>query len=51
MVTIAFGFVVEYGVVEWQGLTGGQNGMMNIPYPAVGAGRWASVACRLRRSP
>jgi ABC-type branched-subunit amino acid transport system ATPase component/ABC-type branched-subunit amino acid transport system permease subunit len=36
MVTIAFGFVVEYGVVEWQGLTGGQNGMMNIPYPAIG---------------
>ena len=37
MVTIAFGFVVEYSVVEWEALTGGQNGLMNIPYPAVGA--------------
>ena len=36
MVTIAFGFVVEYSVVEWEGLTGGQNGLMNIPYPAFG---------------
>src|SRR5512132_524185 len=36
MVTIAFGFVVEYSVVEWERLTGGQNGLMNIPYPAVG---------------
>src|SRR3954471_20416102 len=24
MVTIAFGFVVEYGIVEWERLTGGQ---------------------------
>jgi ABC-type branched-subunit amino acid transport system ATPase component/ABC-type branched-subunit amino acid transport system permease subunit len=37
MVTIAFGFVVEYSVVEWERLTGGQNGLMNIPYPAAGA--------------
>ena len=37
MVTIAFGFVVEYSVVEWEGLTGGQNGLTNIPYPAIGA--------------
>ena len=36
MVTIAFGFVVEYSVVEWERLTGGQNGLMNIPYPALG---------------
>ena len=36
MVTIAFGFVVEYSVVEWEGLTGGQNGLMNIPYPSFG---------------
>ena len=36
MVTIAFGFVVEYSVVEWERLTGGQNGLMNIPYPAFG---------------
>ena len=37
MVTIAFGFVVEYSIIEWQGLTGGQNGLMNIPHPAFGA--------------
>jgi len=36
MVTIAFGFVVEYGIVEWERLTGGQNGITNIPYPAIG---------------
>src|SRR5690349_20938327 len=35
MVTIAFGLVVEYGVVEWERLTGGQNGITNIPHPAV----------------
>ena len=34
MVTIAFGFVVEYSAVEWEGVTGGQNGLMNIPYPS-----------------
>jgi ABC-type branched-subunit amino acid transport system ATPase component/ABC-type branched-subunit amino acid transport system permease subunit len=33
MVTIAFGFVVEQGAAEWKGLTGGWNGMMNIPAP------------------
>ncbi|HEX6137919.1 MAG TPA: branched-chain amino acid ABC transporter ATP-binding protein/permease [Casimicrobiaceae bacterium] len=37
MVTIAFGFVVEYSAVEWESVTGGQNGLMNIPYPAFGA--------------
>ncbi len=31
MVTIAFGFVVENGASEWKGLTGGQNGIMNVP--------------------
>ena len=31
MVTIAFGFIVEHGAVEWSGLTGGQNGIMGIP--------------------
>ena len=36
MVTIAFGFVVEYSVVEWESLTGGQNGLMSIPYPSFG---------------
>jgi ABC-type branched-subunit amino acid transport system ATPase component/ABC-type branched-subunit amino acid transport system permease subunit len=35
MVTIAFGFVVEHVAVEWRGLTGGQNGIMGIPSPAV----------------
>lgn len=34
MVTIAFGFIVEYGAIEWSGLTGGANGLMNIPHPA-----------------
>ncbi|HYU15123.1 MAG TPA: branched-chain amino acid ABC transporter ATP-binding protein/permease, partial [Candidatus Acidoferrum sp.] len=36
MVTIAFGFIVEHGATEWRGLTGGANGVMNIPPPAVG---------------
>ena len=36
MVTIAFGFIVEHGATEWRGLTGGANGLMNIPPPAVG---------------
>ena len=31
MVTIAFGFIVEHGAVEWRGLTGGQNGIMGDP--------------------
>jgi ABC-type branched-subunit amino acid transport system ATPase component/ABC-type branched-subunit amino acid transport system permease subunit len=35
MVTIAFGFVVEQGAVEWQGLTGGWNGLSGIPGPSV----------------
>ena len=33
MVTIAFGFVVEQGVAEWRGLTGGWNGLIGIPAP------------------
>jgi ABC-type branched-subunit amino acid transport system ATPase component/ABC-type branched-subunit amino acid transport system permease subunit len=33
MVTIAFGFVVEFTLVEWESVTGGQNGVMNIPMP------------------
>jgi branched-chain amino acid transport system ATP-binding protein len=33
MVTIAFGFIVEFGAVEWRDLTGGANGLMNIPRP------------------
>ncbi len=35
MVTIAFGFVVEQGAVEWSGLTGGWNGLLGIPPPSV----------------
>jgi ABC-type branched-subunit amino acid transport system ATPase component/ABC-type branched-subunit amino acid transport system permease subunit len=34
MVTIAFGFVVEQGAAEWQGLTGGWNGLAGIPSPS-----------------
>ena len=30
MITIAFGFIVEHGAVEWRELTGGQNGLMGI---------------------
>jgi ABC-type branched-subunit amino acid transport system ATPase component/ABC-type branched-subunit amino acid transport system permease subunit len=33
MVTIAFGFVVEQSAAEWQGLTGGWNGLSGIPSP------------------
>ena len=36
MITIAFGFVVENGIVEWRSLTGGQNGIMGISAPALG---------------
>ena len=35
MVTIAFGFIVENGAVEWRGLTGGQNGIMGIAAPSL----------------
>jgi len=31
MVTIAFAFIIEQGAVEWRDLTGGANGLMNIP--------------------
>jgi len=31
MITIAFAFIVEHGAVEWRELTGGANGLMNIP--------------------
>ncbi len=36
MVTIAFGFIVEHGAIEWAALTGGQNGLI-VP-PAEGLG-------------
>ena len=31
MVTIAFAFVVEHGLVEWKTLTGGANGLSGLP--------------------
>lgn len=31
MMTIAFAFVVEHGLVEWKSLTGGANGMAGLP--------------------
>ena len=37
MVTIAFGFVIENLAVEWKSVTGGQNGIMGVPQPALGA--------------
>jgi branched-chain amino acid transport system ATP-binding protein len=41
MVTIAFGFIVEQGAVEWSGLTGGWNGLIGIPTPSVGGYKFA----------
>jgi branched-chain amino acid transport system ATP-binding protein/branched-chain amino acid transport system permease protein len=35
MVTIAFGFIVQNGAVEWRSLTGGANGINNIPPPSL----------------
>ncbi|HYP84705.1 MAG TPA: branched-chain amino acid ABC transporter ATP-binding protein/permease [Variovorax sp.] len=37
MVTIAFGFIVEHATIEMGGLTGGQNGIMGIAAPSLGA--------------
>ncbi len=37
MITIAFGFVVEHSIVEMRSLTGGQNGIMGIAGPSLGA--------------
>ncbi len=36
MITIAFGFIVENGIIEAGTLTGGQNGIMGITGPALG---------------
>jgi len=35
MVTIAFGFIVQNGAIEWKSLTGGANGLSNIPPPSL----------------
>ncbi|HMH51642.1 MAG TPA: ATP-binding cassette domain-containing protein, partial [Candidatus Acidoferrum sp.] len=36
MVTIAFGIIVEHGLIEWDALTQGFGGIANIPRPRVG---------------
>ena len=36
MMTIAFAFIVEHVTIEWRGVTGGQNGLMNIAQPGLG---------------
>ncbi len=36
MITIAFSFIVQHGIVEMPGLTGGQNGIMGIAAPSFG---------------
>jgi ABC-type branched-subunit amino acid transport system ATPase component/ABC-type branched-subunit amino acid transport system permease subunit len=35
MVTIAFGFIIENSAIEWRSLTGGANGIANIPPPVL----------------
>jgi ABC-type branched-subunit amino acid transport system ATPase component/ABC-type branched-subunit amino acid transport system permease subunit len=35
MMTIAFAFIVQHTAIEWREVTGGQNGLMNIPQPAL----------------
>jgi len=35
MITIAFGFIIEHGVVEARSLTGGHNGIMGIAAPVL----------------
>jgi ABC-type branched-subunit amino acid transport system ATPase component/ABC-type branched-subunit amino acid transport system permease subunit len=37
MVTIAFGIIVEHGLIEWEALTKGFGGIGNIPKPHLGA--------------
>ncbi len=49
MVTIAFAFIVEHGLIEWRTVTGGANGLMGIlPPPVAGvmlAEREMAVLC------
>jgi branched-chain amino acid transport system ATP-binding protein/branched-chain amino acid transport system permease protein len=35
MVTIAFGFIVQNGAIEWRSLTGGANGITGVPSPVL----------------
>ena len=37
MMTIAFGFIVEHGTIEWRQVTGGQNGLAGLPQPTLGS--------------
>ncbi|MGS2743517.1 branched-chain amino acid ABC transporter ATP-binding protein/permease [Halomonas sp. LS-001] len=37
MVTIAFGFIVHHGLIEWRSVTGGSNGIAGVPMPDVGS--------------
>lgn len=37
MITIAFAFIVQHVVIEWKSVTGGQNGLMGLMPPSVGA--------------
>lgn len=37
MVTIAFAFIVQHTTIEWKDLTGGQNGLMGLVPPQIGA--------------
>jgi branched-chain amino acid transport system permease protein len=33
MVTIAFGFIIHHGLIEWRSVTGGSNGLAGVPMP------------------
>ena len=48
MVTIAFGFIVEHGTIEWRDLTGGGNGLILTTPPSVFgfqlSERWLAIA-------
>ena len=35
MMTIAFAFIVQHTAIEWRDVTGGQNGLMNLPQPVL----------------
>jgi branched-chain amino acid transport system permease protein len=43
LVTIALGFIVWGVTYRWASFTGGDNGITNVPYPAVGEWRVASM--------
>jgi len=35
MITIAFAFIVQHGIIEWKSVTGGQNGLMSFSPPTL----------------